>query len=365
MGAVIENYDTIVNEVTSRFIVTEHFYSAEVAIFFVDESTPDIKGKFRELAESLKQLSLIPTLRKEGDRLVLRVLQFSQREFKKSHLPLILLLITVSTVFADGLIRSSDKLMAEYFYPGIPPALNALMFTIAVLGIVVSHELGHLVSMITKGHRPSLPYLIPGIPGAIPTFGAVIVQRDIPVNRDDLFDIGVAGPLTGFIVTLLVLVAFLANPPILTEAELKVLEQKYGVEIGGIPPPLIFVLLMNVLSPAQPGEYVFINPLGWAALLGLIITFLNTLPAWQLDGGHMARAVLGRKGHAIATVASVIVMMLLGYYLMAFLVLFLSSFGPPAAMPLDDYSPVSLTKKAAFVLMLVICVLSAMLPTLG
>ena len=92
-------------------------------------------------------------------------------------------------------------MLTEELMKGAPVFVNALMFTFAVTIIFGLHELGHKYVSMRRGVPASLPYFIPAPPGMGGTLGAVITQREPPVNRDALFDLGMAGPLTGVLVT--------------------------------------------------------------------------------------------------------------------------------------------------------------------
>jgi membrane-associated protease RseP (regulator of RpoE activity) len=104
------------------------------------------------------------------------------------------------------------------------------------------------------------------------------------------------------------------------------------------------------------------TPLLFAAWIGFLITFLNLLPAWQLDGGHLARTLLGSKLHRYATYGSMAILVLLDFWLMAILILFLSSKNP-SANPLDDISPLSKNRKLAYAGIIVLAILCAPLPS--
>jgi membrane-associated protease RseP (regulator of RpoE activity) len=104
------------------------------------------------------------------------------------------------------------------------------------------------------------------------------------------------------------------------------------------------------------------SPIFFAAWLGFLITFLNLLPAWQLDGGHMARTLLGKKWHKIATYASTGLLAVLGYWFMALFILFLSSRSRDMK-PLDDISPLSKNRKKLFVVIVILGFLCAPLPS--
>ena len=98
-----------------------------------------------------------------------------------------------------------------------------------------------------------------------------------------------------------------------------------------------------------------------AAWFGFLITFLNLLPAWQLDGGHIARATLGIKWHKILTYVSIGILAATGYFIMALFVLVFSMRSPNIRL-LDEISPLSHTRKKLFVLVMILAFLCAPLP---
>ena len=123
----------------------------------------------------------------------------------------------------------------------------------------------------------------------------------------------------------------------------------------------LFDLKQFQLTLFQKNQKIFLLSVLWAAWLGFLITFLNLLPAWQLDGGHMARSLFGAKWHRIGTYASIGVLFLLGYWFMAIFILVLSSRNP-GAVPLDDVSQVPKSRKMMYVLVIVLAILCAPLP---
>jgi membrane-associated protease RseP (regulator of RpoE activity) len=100
----------------------------------------------------------------------------------------------------------------------------------------------------------------------------------------------------------------------------------------------------------------------FAAWIGFLITFLNLLPAWQLDGGHLARTLLGPKLHRYATYGSMGILVLLDFWMMAILILILSSRNP-SANPLDDISPLTKNRKLAYMGIIILAILCAPLPS--
>ena len=124
---------------------------------------------------------------------------------------------------------------------------------------------------------------------------------------------------------------------------------------------LIMMGALELFDKNSSDVEVIMSPIMFAAWLGFLITFLNLLPAWQLDGGHMARVILGKKWHKIATYASMGVLVLLNYWMMAILILLLSSRSRDA-QPLDDISPLSKNRKLIYIGVIILAVLCAPLP---
>jgi Zn-dependent protease len=118
---------------------------------------------------------------------------------------------------------------------------------------------------------------------------------------------------------------------------------------------------IDLVSTQGSDIVVILSPLGFAAWLGFLVTFLNLLPAAQLDGGHIARATLGRAKQKITTWISIIVFFFLGFWVMGILVLMLSMRAPDAP-PLDDVSPIGKRRRLLFVGSLVLAVLCAPIP---
>ncbi|MCZ6613501.1 MAG: site-2 protease family protein, partial [Thaumarchaeota archaeon] len=118
---------------------------------------------------------------------------------------------------------------------------------------------------------------------------------------------------------------------------------------------------IDLVSTQGSDIVVILSPLGFAAWLGFLVTFLNLLPAAQLDGGHIVRATLGRAKQKITTWISIFVFVILGFIPMAILVL-IFSIRAPDAPPLDDVSPISKRRRFLFIGSLALAVLCAPIP---
>jgi membrane-associated protease RseP (regulator of RpoE activity) len=165
------------------------------------------------------------------------------------------------------------------------------MFAGALLAILTAHETGHYIACRRYGVEATLPFFVPAPPLFLAgTFGAFIkIKSPIPTRRA-LFDIGVAGPLAGFVVALPIAVIgiWTAHP-----ATLQLAPEAGQTIIFGDP------LLLQLISRAVGSDLnIQINPFYFAAWIGLLVTSLNLMPVGQLDGGHATYALFGKRLHA-------------------------------------------------------------------
>ena len=170
---------------------------------------------------------------------------------------------------------------------------DGLKFAVSLLSILLAHEAGHYVACRRYGVDATLPFFIPVPPPFIAgTLGAFIKIRSPIPSRRALFDIGVAGPLAGFLVIIPVAcVALLTSqpaPPLPPASE--------GGAVLFLNDPLLLRLLAAPLAVRDLGG-IALNPFYLAAWIGLLVTSLNLLPVGQLDGGHALYAVLGLRAH--------------------------------------------------------------------
>ena len=338
------------------------------------------REKFKVIVEQLRSQNLLGAIRATGDTLTIKV--FQKPQLKPSHrsINLGLFLATVATVTVAGYLlwtgafTASQTLQTQYdliVSPGSNPYIEGAMFAVGLLAIIGLHEFGHKAATTYHKLDATFPYFIPG-PPPIGTFGALISLKGPPANRDQLFDLGLSGPVVGFVVTILVGVVSMLLGPALTPAKLAQLNSwnsTCSAQLGvgtcfadsGFPAqPLILVLLSNLTGYINPNVIVD-GQLFFAAKIGALLTFLNIVPAWQLDGGHISRAVFGPSGHRIATFAGLILLLLSGFWAFALLVLVMMAFsrrGFAGVEPLDDVSPVSNSRKILYILGIAMLVLT-------
>ena len=212
--------------------------------------------------------------------------------------------------------------------------LHGLPFCFTILVILLAHEMGHYLTCKYYRIRATLPYVIPAPPPFNPfgTFGAVIRIKSPFRTRKELFDVGVAGPLAGFVFIIPALVYGVSN------SREFVLDPAPGV-FWQFGEPLLFQWATALLFDGNGS--ISLHPVGWAAWFGMLATSLNLLPLGQLDGGHMAYSIAGARGHRIAsgmTFAALVALSIyawpmLGYLLFALILVFLGFRHP---VPIDD-----------------------------
>ena len=192
--------------------------------------------------------------------------------------------------------------------------LMGVPFSVALMSILLAHEMGHFLCCEKYGVRATLPFFIPA-PTLIGTMGAFIrIQSPIRTRRA-LFDIGIAGPIAGFVVALPVLLLGLALS--------RPLASTMGRESIDIGFPLVFRLghwLVTALAGRSlPLDRLALHPVAVAAWAGMFATSLNLIPGGQLDGGHILYAV-APKAHRWVTIITVGVLVVLSGFWLGWLV---------------------------------------------
>lgn len=215
--------------------------------------------------------------------------------FSRWALPFGLFVLTCFTTLWAGayqVYRGPARGPVDFLLANPEALWQGLPFAGALLFILVTHELGHY--LLSRIHRvpASLPLFLPGPPHFIGTFGAVIRIRGPIVSRLALFDIGVAGPLAGFLVAVAALIVGLKLSIVVED------KAGFGLKLG--EPLLLKFLAWLVIGPIPADSDVVLHPIGFAAWFGLFVTSLNLLPIGQLDGGHVAYALWGKRQRTMA-----------------------------------------------------------------
>ncbi len=311
-----------------------------VLLVHADPST--LEARFDELRQELWPLLYIPQIRREQGEYVIEVVRRPAQSPWGPVVNLALLLATVvSTIFAGAFLWVAFRGGSTLTLPDL--ANGALYFAAPLMAILGLHELGHF--WMARRHKvdASLPYFLPVPPPILifGTFGAFISLREPFPDKKALLDIGAAGPIVGFLVaipvTLLGLHLSASAPALsLTVCGPSFLGFSYGNLV--IETPAVWMLFSLLIPGATPN----LHPLALAGWVGILVTAFNLLPAGQLDGGHVARALLGKRA-TWASYASLLVLVVLfvftgyfGWLLFALFVFFIGMRHPP---PLNDISP--------------------------
>jgi len=213
--------------------------------------------------------------------------------------------------------------------------LMGLPFCVAIMSILFAHEMGHYLLCRYYGIDASLPYFIPvPILSLVGTMGAFIKIRGPIGNRGSLLEVGVAGPIAGFVVAVIALVVSIGH------SRFVVLQPSSDTILLG--EPLIFKAVQYLTGMTPPaGMDVYLHPVSMAAWFGFLVTALNLLPAAQLDGGHIAYALFRRQHRwiSLGVVLSLVPLAIFyftGWWLWIVLLLVLRLYHPPT---LDDSAP--------------------------
>jgi membrane-associated protease RseP (regulator of RpoE activity) len=209
----------------------------------------------------------------------------------------------MQTDFNHGVPFNIEHSFALYniFWRHPSVLLRGLPFSLTLLSILLAHEFGHYLAALFHGVDASLPYFLPS--PLMGTFGAFIRVRSPIFTKKALFDIGVAGPLAGFVFLVPALAVGLAFSKVIPGIALQ------GSITFGIPG--LEWLLERAIFPAVASGDIYLHPVARAAWVGMTVTALNLLPIGQLDGGHIFYSFFPRR-HKAASIALCLVLLPMG-----------------------------------------------------
>jgi membrane-associated protease RseP (regulator of RpoE activity) len=240
----------------------------------------------------------------------------ARRQKRSLAIAILLFLATLVSTLAVGAQYASsyaswqspdfEELFSTYANLIAHPSLllSGVPFAFTLIGILLAHELGHFFACRYYGISASYPYFLPA-PTLIGTLGAFIRIRSPIYNRKALFDVGLAGPVVGFLFAVPALTMAIFYSRVIPGSD-----AHSSIVFGQ---PLVMRLLLAVLRPeVRPGD-LLLHPVGRAAWVGLFATALNLLPGGQLDGGHILYSVASRYHRAI-TIAVALALIPLGVF---------------------------------------------------
>jgi len=325
-------------EVGKHFPFYDMKFNKSTAAFFCRIDEELLEEKFDSLRNSLKEKGYIPMLKHEQGEHIIYIIKKPKRKEKP---------VWVNYLLLWSIPNPADIFLAENLLYG------ALLFSLPLMSILFVHEMGHYFISKKHGIATSLPYFIPVPPVLgfnIGTFGALISSRDPMPNKKALFDVGISGPIAGFLVAVPITIIGIATSEIIISPEIASGETILGSS-------LLFTILIHGIHNIPLGTDFAINmsPVAFAGWVGLLVTSINLLPAGQLDGGHIFRAVFGEKQKYIGWVA-VIIMIFTGWWFFAFIIIFMMGMLHPP--PLNDDTELDIKRKLLLVValaMLILC----------
>jgi membrane-associated protease RseP (regulator of RpoE activity) len=346
----------------------------------------DSAAAYDQLAAWLVPYNLTPLFRIEDNQQVILLVRTKPAPPPgRPVLNLVLFIITLLSVILSGWEFSNQPLTSTDPLQVVLQVLQAgWPFAVSLMAILGIHELGHYFAGRAHGVHVTLPYFIPLPFTGLGTLGAFISMQDVPRNRRDLMDIGVAGPLAGMVVSVVVMVIGLSLskldtlPLVIQQGQAFQIEGnsllylflkyiRFGqllptpASYGGVDPLLYWIRYFFTAQPTPlGGTDVMIHPVAWAGWAGFLVTSLNLLPAGQLDGGHVFHLLFGTKTTKRFFPVLFLVLILLGFawngwWLWAFLILLV---GRTYAEPLDQITPLDGKRKALGILALIVFILT-------
>lgn len=233
--------------------------------------------------------------------------------------------------------------------------VGGALYSFAVMTILLSHEMGHYIASRRYGIPATLPFFIPLPIPPFGTFGAVIRMKGVIINRKALFDVGVAGPLAGFVVAIPFIILGISYS---TMTPLAAMPVSSYMQLGD---PLLFKILQPFLIGDIPAGYdLVLHPFAYAGWVGLFVTSLNLLPVGQLDGGHVVYAIFGKKSRwaywaTIIVLGTMAIFCNLGWLT---LVILLIIFGVRHPRPFDDETELDEKRRKLAIVVLFVFILS-------
>ena len=351
------DFENLKQIVGKRFPFYDIQQTKQGIAFFCNIDKKEFNTQFSSLREELVELNFIPIFRNEHGEDILYIVKKPNIKQKPFWVNVLLLIATIITTLITGSLLElgygdlqSVPNIIEVFQPQNILA-GALFFSLPLMSILFIHEMGHYYFSKRHHLQTSFPFFIP-IPPILPgfnigTFGALISSNDPMPDKKTLFDVGISGPLAGFIVALPITIIGIFTSNVVPFSSLPSGETILGTS-------LLFSILSSVFLSIPEGFAVDLNAIAFAGWIGLLITSINLLPAGQLDGGHIFRSVLGDKQKYAGWIA-VIIMVFTGWWFFAFIILLLTGIDHPP--PLNDQSELDNSRKLLFFVAIAILIL--------
>lgn len=325
-----DNAPPEVKEIVSKYFTVSGERRIQPGFFEFDVFLPpNLESNFKSLYREIKEIGYIPFLSKnvkEGSSYLLTVIQRNYKKGLRIWINIILLIATLITTIYVGTVY----LYAGYFgltkVTPIDYLYGFVYFSLPLMVILGSHELGHYFTARRNNVAASLPFFIPA-PPPFGTMGAFISLRDPIPDRKTLIKIGAAGPIVGFIMSIIIGII---------GAYLGQVQKPVNVTNSQVEYEIMLPFIYSIL-PFLNAHYV--HPVAFAAWIGFLVTAINLFPVGQLDGGHVSRGLLGEKSKYLSYTFLMLLILLglfnISWIFFAVIVIILGLNHPP---PLNDIS---------------------------
>ncbi|MDD2889510.1 MAG: site-2 protease family protein [bacterium] len=308
---------------------------------------------FDTISKRLKPYNLLPLFsQKDDSQTILKLIPAPVIKTEKRWINLLLLILTFFSTIGAGIFLTMGffKTLGQSYQTG-HLITYGILFACSMLIILGTHELGHYFACKRRGISATLPYFIP-FPSLFGTLGAIIKIKSPIQDRNGLIEVGAAGPIAGFILTIPIAIIGLKLSKITL---IGLGDQTF---MGN---SLLFSILTKLFAPAIPLGYdVVLHPIAFAGWVGGFITALNLLPVGQLDGGHIIYALIGEKnkfvGWAIIGIIAVLGFYWEGWFFWVLFILLIIKLRHPA--PLNNISQLDTKHKIIGIVALAIFVLT-------
>jgi len=284
------DYKQLIDLLDDHFLIKKRGYQKEELVLQGNLRTGSSVSNINKLIKTLPYTVKIDS---SGDEIQIKAKFKKPIVIKFPKIPRINIILFILTIFTT--------LLAGTIMEGINPIKNPFgiiagwPFSVTLMLILGFHEFGHYYYARKHNVNATLPYFIPA-PTFIGTFGAFIKIKSPIYRKDALLQIGAAGPIAGLIVAVPALIIGLALSQVVDISSAEI-----GITLGD---SILMKFLIAMIYPNLGGtQDIMLHPIAFAGWIGLLVTMLNLLPIGQLDGGHIAYAMLGRKHDKVAKFA--------------------------------------------------------------
>lgn len=340
--ALKNDIEWLKSAVERHFPVYDIRVNFDLVAFYVNADESTLDNQFEALRLELKDKNIYPVLKNAGGEYIITIVRSPPGKRRGVIVNVIMLVITIFTTVMAGAVGWFSYMGQGDMFSAYNIINGTIYFSVPLLLILGTHEMGHYFMAKRHNVAASLPFFIPSFP-PLGTFGAFISIREPIPNKKALFDIGIAGPIAGLIVAIPVTLIGLH----LTGTVNQIFPE--GAGPGGstfVSLPMLYTLLAMFIPLPQN---TLLHPMAFAGWVGLFVTAINLLPAGQLDGGHVARALLDDKARYISY-GTVMALTFFGFFFsytgwlfFAILIMLLGMNHPP---PLNDTGKLGIKRQA-------------------